>query len=437
MAGLEPDIVMQRKSGDEVVVHIRELGDFHPDRLFDALPLFRSLRDLRKRLSNAATFADAARELLGEGGPTTDRAPVSIAPRTGHVLDAILGGPLDEPGAATPAADELQALIQRSIAPHLVAADDPRRPLLMKQVDALIAEQMRAVLHHRSFQSLESLWRGVAMLTNRLETGELLQVHLLDISIVELVADAAAAGESVPSALSRVIADDGQPWALIVGAFTFGWDDADLLVLEHLASIARCSGGGAGAPFVAGAAPRLTGTPSFTTVSDVDEWSRETIPAWEAFRRSPNAKFVGLVAPRFLARVPYGSEGEPCEQFDFQEMARIPGHADFCWTNGALACALLLGQSFMESGWRLRPGMRREVDNLPYYVVHADTETYLQPCAEILLTERAANRMMERGLMPLASVKGRDVALLVRFQSVASPISALAGRWAERAEGGA
>ena len=52
-----------------------------------------------------------------------------------------------------------------------------------------------------------------------------------------------------------------------------------------------------------------------------------------------------------------------------------------------------------------------------------------KPCAEALLTERAAVRLLESGLMPLLSFKDRDTARLARFQSAADPPTPLAGRW--------
>jgi hypothetical protein len=52
----------------------------------------------------------------------------------------------------------------------------------------------------------------------------------------------------------------------------------------------------------------------------------------------------------------------------------------------------------------------------------------MKPCAEVLLTEKEADFLMERGIMPLASLKNQAV-LLVRFQSIAQPAAALSGRW--------
>src|SRR5690606_22906891 len=118
-----------------------------------------------------------------------------------------------------------------------------------------------------------------------------------------------------------------------------------------------------------------------------------------------------------------------CEAFDFEEFAGPPAHEHYLWGNPAIACALLLGQAFTQAGWALRPGLPATIDKLPLYVADREGEAELQPCAEIVMTERAAARIMERGLMPLASIRGTDAVQLVRFQSVASPLAALAGRW--------
>lgn len=419
-----PEIVLERGSDEDVIVRITSVDDFHPDHLYDTLPLFRSLCTLRARLANPATFAQAARELTNDEGAASTRA----MPAPGHVLDAILG----EPGpVAEPSGDPLQALIRRAIEPYLVPAADPRQDALIAQVDRAIADAMRGVLHHRAFQAVEAAWRSVWMLTRRLETDDHLEIHLLDVSAAELVADLGTDGASERSALRRVLVDGSvgtpgaQPWSLLVGAFTFGWDDADLVVLSRLGAIARA----AGAPFLAGAAPRLAGAPTFDRSSDAAEWSTRAIPAWDALRASPEAAYIGLAAPRFLARLPYGTGGDECDRLDFEELGAPYEHREFLWANAAFACAVLLAQSFSAAGWRMRPGSRRELTGLPYVLLRQNGDVQAKPCAEVLLTERSSNRMLECGIMPLASLKDQDAALLVRFQSIAQPATALSGRW--------
>ena len=434
IARVAPEIVLERGAADDVVVPITSLDDFHPDHLYDTLPLFASLRAVRARLANPATFREAARELMGGADAAAsaardDGGASSRRPAPGHVLDAILGEPI-EAAEALPA-DSLQGFIRRAIEPYLVPAADPRQDVLTEQVDRAIANAMRGVLHHRAFQAGEAAWRSVWMLTRRLETDDRLQIHLLDVSAAELVSDMASDDAAARSALARIIVDasvstpGGQPWSLLVGAFTFGWDDADLLVLERLGEMARR----AGAPFLAGAAPRLVGTTAFDGSSEPSEWSAAPIAAWDALRASSVAPYIGLAAPRFLARAPYGARGDECDRLAFEELGESGAHADFLWANAAFACAALLAQSYTAAGWRMRPGSRREWPALPYVLLRRNGGVDAKPCAELLLTERASNRMLERGVMPLASLKDQDAALLVRFQSIADPVTALAGRW--------
>jgi type VI secretion system protein ImpC len=77
----------------------------------------------------------------------------------------------------------------------------------------------------------------------------------------------------------------------------------------------------------------------------------------------------------------------------------------------------------------MRPGSVREIEGLPLHIYQKEGASLMQPCVEALLTERAAERLLEHGLMPLLSFQGRDIIRLARFQSLASPLSPLAGRW--------
>jgi len=165
----------------------------------------------------------------------------------------------------------------------------------------------------------------------------------------------------------------------------------------------------------------------------VREWkvalSGEAAASWQRLRSSPDARFVGLSLPRFLLRLPYGKDTEPIERFQFEEMPDPDAHENYLWGNAAFAGALLLAQSFAEQGWDLPPGIHSEIDGLPVYVYKVGGETETLPSAETLLTQTAAEEIMERGFMPLASLKDQPAVRLVRFQSIADPVTALAGRW--------
>lgn len=417
---MAPRIVLD--DAGRVALRFASLDDFHPDAIYDQLPHFKAAR---------AQLADSAGV----------QAPPAAAPRqrAGSVLEDILGEPLDEPAddrgnarGDAAADDEFRSLVRNIVAPHLVPSADPGQAHRLAQVDAAMSAAMRAVLHHPRFQALETLWRAVWMLVRRVETDDQLQIHLLDISRDELMADLSAAGDRVEdSAIYRLIVESSVgtpgsvPWALIAGDYLFGPDDADVALLARLAEVARH----AGASFVADASAPLSGLPDFEMLPDAHDWPSRTSPRWDALRRAPSARWAGLVAPRFLLREPYGAATDPCERFRFEEFSGAPEHAGLVWGSGAFACAMLLAESFAEAGWSLRPGMRRDIGGLPLVLVRPGGATDAVPCAELLLTERAAQHMMDRGIMPLASVKNQDAVHLVRFHSIAEPAAALGGRW--------
>jgi type VI secretion system protein ImpC len=206
---------------------------------------------------------------------------------------------------------------------------------------------------------------------------------------------------------------------VVVVAESFGPQGEELDALRRMAELGRA----VGAPVLAAARAALVGCPA--PGADPTEWSPPAA-AWEALRREPAARFLGLAFPRFLLRLPYGADAEECERFRFEES---PGHEEYLWGNPAIVCALLLARSFSAAGWDMRPGMVRDLEGLPLHLVRADGDTSVLPCAEAWMSERAADRLLDDGVMPLASMKDRDAVHLVRFQSIASPPAALAGRW--------
>ena len=418
-AGDDPATRMQIRFG--------ELDDFHPDRLYERLPVFQSLREVRNRLADPATFAATARRLGGG-----DAVPPPAASTKGaDILEQIL----DE---ATPAAElfdssggDLYGFIQRVLRPHLVPNPDPRQPQMLGEIDAGVSATMRTILHHPDFQALEALWRSIFLLVRRLDTGAELQLHLIDLSAAELAADLDPArdprGSGVYQLLAKTAAE--QPWSLLIGAYSFGADGGDLARLGHVAAIGRLLG----APWISGAAPSLFGSASLADTPDPAEWSTDEIAGWATLRALPQAPSLGLVAPRFLVRLPYGKDTEACDRFAFEECSSPPAHDEYLWGNPALLCALLLGEAFAEAAWDLKQAVRGEVAGLPLHLYRVDGETRATPCAETLLTELAGARLLERGIMPLATMKDSDTVRILRLQSVAEPLRALAGRWAAAA----
>jgi type VI secretion system protein ImpC len=437
------------RDGSSLPFRFAELDDFHPDRLFEQSEMFRRLRELRLRLQDPATFAAAAEELGIRAGGTAPEEPKPAPPvrppafpdgeqaAAGSLLDQMLAqtearGPAKGPSRAP---DEMQEFLRRVTEPHLVQATDPRQAEVLAMIDRAIGSPLRALLHVPDFQALEAAWRAVFLLVRRMETDSQLKLYLLDVTKEELAADLGPASDLRATGTYRLLVEKtvetpgAEPWALLAGNYTLGPGREDAELLGRLAKIASA----AGAPFVAAASPWLVGCESFGEQPDPAEWRAEQKPedaaAWAALRGLAEASSVGLALPRFVLRLPYGKKTDSIETFEFEEMTGAPSHEDYLWGNPAFACALLLAESFSDAGWELRPGMHAQIDGLPLHVFERGGEAEAKPCAEALLTETAAERILERGVMALVSLKEQDAVRLLRFQSIAEPLRALAGRW--------
>ena len=321
------------------------------------------------------------------------------------------------------------------MAPHLTPKANPRRDELVEQVDIAISQQMRTLLHTQTLQAVEAAWRAVSFLVNRVETSPQLKLYLLDISQDELAADLRSTENLHATALYRLLVEQsvgtlgGEPWAVVAGHYTFSANEEDVEVLGRMAKIAQQ----AGAPFLAAANPQIFGCGALAETPDPDDWQQpmahEDREAWRALRQLPEATYLGLIAPRFLLRLPYGHATEPIERFDFEEMDVPPSHEAYLWGNPAFACVYLFADAFSHYGWDLRPGAIQNIGDLPLHIYRDGGESIIKSCAETWLTERAVEHIIDTGLMPLVSMKNQDVIRLARCQSLSDPPRALAGRW--------
>jgi len=328
----------------------------------------------------------------------------------------------EEPASAVAEeGDAFAEFLKRAVEPHLAPRQDPRQLEWAARVDAAAGEQMRAILHHPHFQSLEAAWRSLAMLIDRLQPDAELKIYVFDATLEELMAEVPEWSGSgaptqfaghLPSSLERCFGGSKDPWALIVGDFVFGQTSEDAARLRWLGRLAAALG----APLLGEAAPPSDPEPG---------------PHWQDLVRSAEARRIGLALPRFLLRLPYGKNTSPAEQFDFEEMPESV-HAHYLWGNPAFFCACVLGLAFRSDGWGMRPALHREIGGLPQHIYRADGESVAKPCAEALLTDTDAEFILANGFMPLLSRKDQDSVLLLRMQSIADPPAPLYGRWATR-----
>lgn len=426
------------KDAPLVPIQISELDDFRPEALYQKLEVFQALKEIRQSLYDPQTLAAVVEESQPppERQPKKPQSPANQTP--GNLLDQIIEqSQFDEvqTSGAGSAPTEWESFLHGIVKPHLVAKAHPRQEEMIDGVDAASSELMRMILHHEDFQAVESAWRGLSFLVSRLETDNQLKLYMLDVSKAEFAADLTFADDLRLTDLYKILVEQtvgiagGQPWSVVAGNYTFEKNVEDIELLGRMAKIAKA----AGTSFVATAGDRVVCSESLAETPDPDEWQPLDEPEieekWQALRCIPEAANIGLAMPRFLLRLPYGADTDPVEPFQFEEMPEKPVHEKYLWGNPCFAIMLLLGQSFSRQGWQMRLGSTQEINSLPLHVYKENGESLLKPCAEILLSQRAAERIIDKGFMPLLSFVNQDMVRLGRFQSIGDPPTRLAGPW--------
>ncbi len=350
----------------------------------------------------------------------------------GNLLDHLLEGSAGsyEQKAATRKPGVFDELLSHIAGRYQSEADDPAKQELTDLVDELISDRMRAILHRPEFQAVESAWRGLDILTRRVETDTNLKLFFLDLSKQQLADDLNSVDQLRSSKFYKLLVElpaGTPPWSIVVGNYQFSDTRDDVELLGRIAQIAAR----AGAPFLAAADPQIFGGKSLAERPDPDDWDEPDAAGsemWRQLRQLPEAAWLGLAAPRMLLRLPYGRDTSPTERFEFEELP-APNHAGYLWGNPAIGWAMVLARGFSADGWDLADNLDPDIDELPLHVYDDDGQSRIKPCAEALLTDRATERILELGIVPLQSFADRGTVRLFRLQSLADPPTALAGRW--------
>lgn len=441
------DLDFQDNNENILSLEFTELDDFHPDKIFQRLPLFANLREVRQKLSKANTFEEAANEvrswLIADNvekiGVETENASQQLhESTTDNLLDQILGQSDEQTfdsRSQTAEKSELSSLISKLVKPHLIQTDVAEQSKLLMIVDEVVSDLMRKILHHPEFQALESAWRGAFFLAKRIETNANLKIYLVDISKDKITNDLKYIDNLTDSTLFQTI-DSGipslsgeEPWAVVCGNYTFSLNIDDIATLIRLAKIAENTN----TPFVSHINPEMFGFESFGEVQSSASWRilEESSQAkfWTTLRSLPETNYLGLMLPRFLIRLPYGEQTEPTENFSFEEFLDFARHEEYLWANPAFACAFLLAQTYSEYDWDIPQNLFVDIDNLPIHLYKENDETKSKPCAELVMTQNNCQQILDQGLMPLISFLNTDHIRLGGFQSISKPFAKLKGKW--------
>ena len=301
--------------------------------------------------------------------------------------------------------------------------------VMVAEIDARLSAQLNEILHHPKVQRLESAWRSLKFLVDRVEFRENIRIEMLNASKEDLLADFEDAPEVPRSGLYRWVYSEefgvlgGSPYGMIVGDYEFDTGHQDLALLQKIASVAAM----AHAPFVAAAAPKLFGLDNWQEFSRLKELRQHfegpQYIRWQAFRETEDARYVGLTMPRFLLRRPYGANGLPVKAFNFEESARGDEEA-FLWGNAAVALASRAADSFARYRWCpniIGAQSGGSVEEMVTHEYEATGPMQRKLPTEIQITERREFDLSEEGFIPLTYRKDTDGACFFSANSVQKP----------------
>lgn len=295
---------------------------------------------------------------------------------------------------------------------------------MIAEIDRKLSKQMDEVLHHADFQKLESSWRGLKSLIDRTDFRENTKIELLSVSKDELLQDFEDAPEVAKSGLYKHVytAEFGQfggaPYGAMIGAYDFGPGAQDIQLLRNIASVGAMSH----APFVAAAAPQFFGVDNYEELAAIKDmqatFEGPQYAKWRAFRESDDSRNVGLTAPRYMLRAPYG-ETNKAREFNYVES--VKGHNDYLWGNTAFAFGSRLADSFKQYRWCpnvIGPQSGGMVDNMPVHHYQEKGETKTKAPVEALISDRREFELAEQGFIPLVAKKDSDHAVFFSANSV-------------------
>jgi type VI secretion system protein ImpD len=308
-------------------------------------------------------------------------------------------------------------------------------------VDALISAQVNAILHSVLFQRLEARWRGLDYLTDVAELSDLAKVRMLSLSWNEVARDLDRAADFDHSQLFHKIYTEeigtlgGEPLGLLIGDYEIQHRPSadhptdDIAALKSLAMIASA----AFAPLVMGASPALLQLESFSALGrpvDLPGVFRQAeYHRWQSMREAEETRFIGLVAPRVLMRLPYTYDAARRDGFRFQETVDGADARDYLWGNAAFAFGSVVLRAFASYGWfaDIRGAARDElrgglVMNLPVASFATDAPgVAFKPSIEALLSDTQEKDLADLGFIALRKIPFTEYPVFYSNQSIHAP----------------
>jgi type VI secretion system protein ImpD/type VI secretion system protein ImpC len=380
-------------------------------------------------------------------------APLELAAAPPPLRDEVLAGSFfghRYPAAAErtagfffqPAAEALAEWFGSAAALRLAGDPDSCRAALDRDIaaiDALIGEQLDAILHHPRVRRFEGRWRGLAWLAGGLDPTGPVKLKLLNLGWPELCRDLERAAEFDQSQLFDKIYESefgmpgGEPYGLIVIDHEVRHRPSreapsdDVNALAQLAAVAAA----AFVPTVLSASPALLQAEEFTDFGMVtelaDPFRDAEFTRWRSLSGRDDMRFIAVALPRLLARPPWDDDPARADGFRYAEYA--PGADCRVWMSAGYAFAAAVARAFANHSWPADVrGAETDyiggglVTDLPIEPFRTDTgHTWVRPPLDIIFSDRIEASLVEAGLMPLSALPFGEEAVFSAVRSLQAP----------------
>ncbi|WP_137181653.1 type VI secretion system contractile sheath large subunit [Roseomonas sp. AR75] len=306
-------------------------------------------------------------------------------------------------------------------------------------IDAKVSAQLNAIMHDPKFVKLEGSWRGLHYLVQNSETGTALKIRTLNLPKREMTRDLTKAVEFDQSQLFKKLYENefgtpgGEPYGALIGDYEWTNHPDDVETLRLMSNVAAAGF----SPFISAAGPGMFGFKDYTELSKPRDLAKifeaPEYMKWRSFRDSEDSRFVSLVMPRVIARLPYGENTKPIEEFGYEEApadsvtgaAKPMNHNDYCWMNAAYVMGARMTDAFAKYGFcvaiRGAEGGGK-VENLPTHLFTSDDGDADSKCpTEIGITDRREFELSNLGFLPLCHYKNTDYAVFFGAQTTQKP----------------
>lgn len=277
---------------------------------------------------------------------------------------------------------------------------------------------------------MESLWRGVKSLVDKTDFRRNVKIELLDLSKDDLRQDFEDAPEIIQSGLylQTYVAEydtpGGEPIAALISAWEFDASAQDVALLKNISRVAAS----AHMPFIGSVGPAFFRKDTMEEVAAIKDignhFERAEYIKWNAFRETDDARYIGLVMPRVLGRLPYGPDTVPVRSFNYVEEVKGPDHHKYLWTNASFAFAANMVRSFVTNGWCVQirgPQAGGAVQDLPIHLYDLGTGNQVKIPSEVMIPETREFEFANLGFIPLSYYKNRDYACFFSANSTQKP----------------